>query len=138
MAIGVSRGSRCRSIAAVLTLDSVSAIVSPSNSRRPVNNSQTTTPNAQMSVRLSTGFPDACSGLMYGRRAHDGAAASHSRWRGGFLLRPGRSVSDSCSMAARPKSSTFTVPSGVVMILVGFRSRCTIPFSCAASSAAAI
>jgi hypothetical protein len=39
---------------------------------------------------------------------------------------------------ARPKSSTFTVPSGVVMMLVGFRSRCTMPFSCAASSAAAI
>src|ERR1700688_4788241 len=43
---------------------------------------------------------------------------------------------------ASPKSSTLTVlpggPSGLMMMLPGFRSRCVIPFSCAASSAAAI
>ena len=39
---------------------------------------------------------------------------------------------------ARPKSSTLTVPSGVILMLAGFRSRWTIPFSCAASSASAI
>ena len=36
---------------------------------------------------------------------------------------------------ARPKSSTFTRPSGVILMLAGLRSRCTMPRSCAASSA---
>ena len=39
---------------------------------------------------------------------------------------------------ANPKSSTFTVPSGRRMMLPGFRSRWTMPFSCASSSASAI
>ena len=39
---------------------------------------------------------------------------------------------------ARPKSSTFTVPSGVTLMFAGFRSRWTMPRSCAASSASAI
>ena len=39
---------------------------------------------------------------------------------------------------ARPKSSTFTVPLDVSLTLAGFRSRCTMPLSCAASSASAI
>ena len=39
---------------------------------------------------------------------------------------------------ARPKSSTLTTPSGVILMLAGFRSRWTMPFSCAASSASAI
>ena len=39
---------------------------------------------------------------------------------------------------ARPKSSTFTVPSGLILMLPGFRSRWVTPFSCAASSASAI
>ena len=39
---------------------------------------------------------------------------------------------------ASPKSSTFTVPSGVILMLAGFRSRWMMPFSCAASSASAI
>jgi hypothetical protein len=34
---------------------------------------------------------------------------------------------------ANPKSRIFTTPSGVIRMLAGFRSRCTIPFSCAAS-----
>ena len=40
--------------------------VLPSKARRPVSISNTTQPNAQMSVRRSTGAPRACSGLMYG------------------------------------------------------------------------
>ncbi len=36
---------------------------------------------------------------------------------------------------ARPKSSTFTTPSGRTLTLAGFRSRWTMPASCAASSA---
>ena len=39
---------------------------------------------------------------------------------------------------ARPKSSTFTTPSGVILMFAGFRSRWMIPFSWAASSASAI
>ena len=51
-------GSRSR-IAAI-----VSETVSPRNAGRPVSISYSTQPNAQMSVRLSTAFPRACSGLM--------------------------------------------------------------------------
>ena len=36
---------------------------------------------------------------------------------------------------ARPKSRSFAVPSRVTMMFAGFRSRCRIPRSCAASSA---
>ena len=39
---------------------------------------------------------------------------------------------------ASPKSSTFTVPSSRTLMFAGFRSRWTIPCSCAASSASAI
>ena len=39
---------------------------------------------------------------------------------------------------ASPKSSTFTLPSGVIFTFAGFRSRWMIPFSCAASSASQI
>ena len=42
------------------------------------------------------------------------------------------------SAFARPKSSTFTVPSDADLIFAGFRSRWMIPRSCAASSASAI
>jgi hypothetical protein len=43
-----------------------------------------------------------------------------------------------CATAAKPKSSTFTRPAGVIMMLAGFRSRWVMPFPCAASSASAI
>ena len=39
---------------------------------------------------------------------------------------------------ARPKSSTFTFPSGVTFTFAGLRSRWTMPFSCASSRASAI
>ena len=42
------------------------------------------------------------------------------------------------SAFARPKSSTFTVPSARTLMFAGFRSRWMIPCSCAASSASAI
>src|SRR5438874_5597702 len=42
------------------------------------------------------------------------------------------------SSFANPKSSTLTTPSGVILMLAGFRSRWMMPFSCAASSASAI
>src|SRR5262249_36532878 len=47
------------------TAASVSETVSPSNSWRPVSSSYNTAPNAQMSARLSTAAPRACSGDMY-------------------------------------------------------------------------
>ena len=42
------------------------------------------------------------------------------------------------SAFASPKSRTLTWPVGSSFTLEGLRSRCTIPFSCAASSARAI
>jgi hypothetical protein len=42
------------------------------------------------------------------------------------------------TILARLKSRTFTAPSGVILMLLGFRSRWTIPFEWAASSASAI
>src|SRR5271155_5272429 len=39
---------------------------------------------------------------------------------------------------ARPKSKTLTRPSRVINTFSGFRSRCTIPFSCAAASPCAM
>ena len=39
---------------------------------------------------------------------------------------------------ANPKSRTLTLPSGVTLMLAGFRSRWMMPFSCAASRASAI
>ena len=39
---------------------------------------------------------------------------------------------------ASPKSKTFTTPSAVIAMLAGFKSRWTIPRSCAASRASAI
>ena len=36
-------------------------------------------PSAQMSVRLSVACPRACSGLMYGTRAHHRAGRGHRR-----------------------------------------------------------
>ena len=42
----------------------VSGSVSPGNATRPVNISYSTQPNAQISDRLSTFLPRACSGLM--------------------------------------------------------------------------
>ncbi len=39
---------------------------------------------------------------------------------------------------ARPKSSTLTLPSGVIFTFAGFRSRWTMPFSCASASASEI
>ena len=45
---------------------------------------------------------------------------------------------DFSAVLARPKSRTFTTPSGVTMTLPGFRSRWMMPLSWAASSASAI
>ena len=61
---GVAAGSARQSGSRSRIAATVSDTVSPANARRPVNISYSTHPNAQMSVRLSTGWPRACSGLM--------------------------------------------------------------------------
>src|SRR4051794_38933905 len=47
------------------TAAKVSATSSPSNAFLPVNISNSTQPNAQISLRLSAGLPFACSGDIY-------------------------------------------------------------------------
>ena len=113
---GVVAGSASRSGVFVSTAASVSEIVSPSNSRRPVSISKSTTPNAQMSARLSTGLAARLLRRHVGRRPEDhprlGAARAVSV---GEFARPAacspEPVAGSIALAS-PKSSTFTVPSG--------------------------
>ena len=64
MLAGVSAGSDVHSGSAPTTAARVSVTVSRPNADEPVNISKSTHPKAQMSVRLSTGWPRACSGLM--------------------------------------------------------------------------
>jgi hypothetical protein len=61
---GVSAGSSAQSGSRINRNASVSDTSSPSNARLPVNISYKTTPKAHTSLRLSTGWPFACSGLM--------------------------------------------------------------------------
>jgi hypothetical protein len=61
---GVPAGKARQLTCWVRTAASVSLTDSPTNVRCPVSISYTTTPQAQMSARLSTGFPRACSGDM--------------------------------------------------------------------------
>ena len=56
----------------------------------------------------------------------------------GECVSVGASAASGSVALARPKSSTFTVPSSRTLMFAGFRSRCTMPRSCAASSASAI
>ena len=61
---GTWSGSAAQSGSRASTDASTSETSSPGKARRPVSISYSTAPNAQMSVRLSTGRPRACSGLM--------------------------------------------------------------------------
>ena len=132
-------GTRSSFGSSLSTAANVSETVSPSNSRRPVSISYSTTPKAQMSARLSD---DSSLGLL---RSHIGRRAEitplrrlvQSQGRGVLRLPAAAAAAGSASFAS-PKSSTFTMPSGVTLMLAGFRSRWTMPFSCAASSASAI
>ena len=67
-------GSRAQSGSSRTMAARVSCTSSPPNARFPVSISYSTAPNAQMSARLSTVFPRACSGLMYAAVPRD-----HSR-----------------------------------------------------------
>ena len=61
---GVVAGNAVQSGSLSRTAVIVSDTVAPFAARRPVSISYSTQPNDQMSVRLSSGSPRACSGLM--------------------------------------------------------------------------
>ena len=61
---GTPVGTALQSGSDLMTLASIPATSSPSNGRRPASISYSTQPNAQMSARLSTARPRACSGAM--------------------------------------------------------------------------
>ena len=99
-------------------------VSSPLKTRLPVTISYSTQPNAHTSVRLSTGLPRACSGLMYAAvpKITPACVIAGVVMLGG--CEPSRDMGDAVSIAfARPKSSTFTVPSGRTFTFAGFRSR---------------
>ena len=133
---GVSDGNSAQSTSCRSTAASVSDTVWPVNVGCPASISNSTHPKAQMSARLSTGFPRACSGDMYAAVPMItpicvAAAVSVGDWLG--------SPSGLGSSAfANPKSSTLTVPSSRTLMFAGLRSRWITPASCAASSASAI
>ena len=64
MRSGVVAGNAFQSGSSSSTAAIVPVTVPPFAARRPVNISYNTQPNAQMSVRLSSAWPRACSGLM--------------------------------------------------------------------------
>jgi hypothetical protein len=138
MAGGVVVGSAFQSGSRVRTAAMPSETVSPgSKAWRLVNISNSTHPNAHTSVRRSTGLPRACSGLMYAAVPRMTPAYVARMLSVGDIVRDD-AVASRSSIFARPKSSTFTVPSGPTLMFAGFRSRWMTPFSCAASSASAI
>ena len=113
---GVSAGNDAQSGSRSRIAATVSENVSRAKGARPVSISKTTQPNAQMSVRLSTGCPRRLLRAHVGGRAQNHArlvvAGDGDRRR----LRDATSRVDPASSAsiafARPKSSTLTVPSG--------------------------
>ena len=61
---GVVLGSVSHAGSLLITSARMCPVVSPLKSARPLSISNRTTPNAQMSVRVSVACPAACSGLM--------------------------------------------------------------------------
>ena len=107
----------------------------PANARLPLTISYSTAPNAKMSVRASASFPSTCSGAMYWYVPTILPSAVN-----GLLM----VFTDADVIAAippvgfaNPKSSSFA-PDLVNIMFPGFRSRCTMPFLWAFSSASAI
>ncbi len=113
---------------------------SPLKARCPVSISKSTTPNDQISARLSTALPRACSGAMYAAVPRITPAVSRRQENVGEFMRADRltAIASASIAFARPKSSTFTAPSRRTLIFAGLRSRWMMPCSCAASSASAI
>ena len=134
IATGISGGNAVQTGSLLSTEASVSLTSSPSNARRPVSISYSTQPNAHTSDRLSASRPLACSGDMYA------AVPIMTPWPviiagevivGEFEISPRRPDTGSSALA-RPKSRTFTVPSGRSLMLAGLRSRWMMFCSCAA------
>jgi len=91
-----------------------------------------------MSARRSTARPRACSGAMYAAVPMIMPIWVARAVNVGELLESwGPEVPESIAFAS-PKSSTLTVPSSRTLMFCGFRSRWTMPCSCAASSASMI
>ena len=114
----------------------ISVAVRPGNVRFPLSTSYITQPKAQISVFRSTGLPEACSGLMYGTVPITTPASVISGIIVAVSASAERGRAASIALAS-PKSSTFTLPSAVILRLAGFKSRWTTPASCAAPSASA-
>ena len=91
----------------VITFSSTSAVVSPSKSRCRVSISNSTAPRLNRSLRLSARSSTTISGAMYAGL-------------------PVRLLSRVPLRVAIPKSMSFTVPSRVIMMLLGLTSRWTI------------
>ena len=95
------------------TAATISLTVSPPKSRPPVSISYSTAPKAQMSARRSTAFPRACSGDMYAAVPRImPACVARAVSVGEFMARSLEGPRSTPSAFARPKSRTFTVPSG--------------------------
>ena len=138
---GVAAGRSDQSGSARMTAARMSAASAPGNARFPVSISNSTHPNAQMSARLSTVRPRACSGAMYGavpRTTSSPDRSSAAVIVGESLAGDEGRVTPVSNALPRPKSRIFTLPSGRTLMLAGLRSRCTMPCSCAASSPVAI
>jgi len=121
----------------MITAASVSATAWPPNAVIPVNISNSTQPNAQMSARRSTGLALACSGDIYAAVPSSTPSCVAIRLLVGDLEMSIVEMSPSSALA-RPKSRIFTVSSAATFMLAGFRSRWMIPRSCAYSTASAI
>ena len=130
---GVDGGSAFQSGSRSRIFAIVSEVVAPGNARRPVSISYKTQPNAQISVRASTACPRACSGLMYAAVPKTAPCEVPV-----IVGADPAAVGSEPRALAMPKSSTFTAPSGVTLILEGFRSRWTMPWSCADAIASEI
>ena len=135
MLSGVAAGNRVHAGSAPTTAAKVSVTVSRANAGEPVSISNSTQPKAQMSVRLSTGWPLACSGLMYAAVPRTTPAIVPSDV---MVIDESRPDPSTARAFARPKSSTLTTPSGVILMFEGLRSRWMTPAPWAASSASAI
>src|SRR6185503_18740094 len=118
-------GTRISSGGSLTTAAIVSVKSWPGNARIPVNISNSTHPNAQISARLSTVLPRACSGAMYA--AVPRSVPTPVIIAGDVMVGDIDMLADVVAVGsiafARPKSSTLTTPSGRTLIFAGFRSR---------------
>ena len=134
---GVCVGTDSQSGSFLMTAARMSVTVAPSKVFLPDRASYKQHPNAQISLRVSTALPRACSGLMYDAVPMIAPSAVP-------LVTVGDSdvsadpPSSEANAFANPKSRILTLPSAPIMMLAGLRSRWTMPLSCAASSPAAI